>query len=126
MNWRFWALAGSIAGGLAVVIGAFAAHQLKAILSPESMDIFKTAHFYQMFHAIALILNGFAAMKSDLRAFQIAGVAFLAGIILFSGSLYTLAISGASWMGMVAPLGGLAFIVGWVFLGYGMSLIDSH
>ena len=116
-------LTGSISAALSIMIGAFAAHRLKDILSPEAISLIETAHRYQIIHSIALFLTGFAAMRADLRHFQAAGVAFLMGIIFFSGSLYGLGITGLPWLGAITPVGGIGLIGGWVCLGYGLASI---
>ena len=123
MNWRFWMLTGSISAALSIMLGAFAAHRLQGVITAESLALIETAQRYQIIHSIALLLTGFAAMKSDLRKFQAAGVAFLGGIVFFSGSLYAMGITGLSWLGAITPIGGLSLIVGWILLGYGLASI---
>jgi uncharacterized membrane protein YgdD (TMEM256/DUF423 family) len=116
MDRLFFILAG-ISGGLAVALGAFGAHGLRAQLSAEMLDTFKTGVNYQMYHALALLAIALALSRlpnSNLLA--IAGWLFLAGTLLFSGSLYLLALTGIRWLGAITPLGGIAFIAGWVCL----------
>jgi uncharacterized membrane protein YgdD (TMEM256/DUF423 family) len=145
---KHWILAGGLAGGLAVALGAFAAHALKdrlhdisrepaqsaaaspatsaeiaagpsrskTITAAELLAIFETGARYQMYHALVLVLVGLLAPRCPGRAVQIAGWAFLAGIVLFSGSLYALVLLGNPRLGMITPLGGAAFIVGWLAL----------
>lgn len=103
-------------GGLAVVIGAFAAHGLARTLDTRMLATFETGARYQMYHALAM---GLAALAVRGQAARLAGIAaglFLAGILLFSGSLYVLALSGITALGMITPLGGLCLIAGWVVL----------
>ena len=107
---------------LAVAAGAFAAHGLKDILSIEYLNTFKTAADYQMMHGIGLILIGILN-KQDTNRSNIAAAAFmLAGIILFSGSLYALTLTGTKWLGIVTPFGGLCFLIAWLTLGFNYLL----
>jgi uncharacterized membrane protein YgdD (TMEM256/DUF423 family) len=104
-----WTLVGSLMALVGVAAGAFGAHGLKAHVSAERMEIFEVAVRYQMYHAIALVLAG------NLDA-QPAGWCFSGGIVLFSGSLYVLALTEQRWLGAVTPLGGVLFLVGWLLL----------
>lgn len=108
-------MAGSIFGGLAVAAGAFASHALKAQLSERSQHIFETGTKYQMYHALALILVFLLLSRTEggEGLLTIAGYAFIAGIVLFSGSLYGLSLSDMKWFGPLTPLGGVAFLIGW-------------
>lgn len=103
---------------LAVVMGAFAAHGLKQMLTPYDLAIFETAARYQMYHAIALLIVGILASMPQFstRWLKLAAIGFVLGIVLFSGSLYLLALSGIRWLGAITPLGGVAFIFGWLLL----------
>ncbi|MBC3934154.1 DUF423 domain-containing protein [Undibacterium sp. CY7W] len=102
---------------IAVAAGAFGAHGLKAVLSTEMLAIWQTAVHYQMVHGLGLLAVGIL-MPQWPRAKRLAWVAtaFVVGIILFSGSLYLLALSGIRWLGAVTPLGGVAFLAGWLLL----------
>ena len=104
----------SLSGGLAVVLGAFGAHMLKGRVEPQLLATFEIAVRYHMYHSLALL----AVAKVDFAArFKAAaGWLFLAGIPLFSGSLYVLSLTGAKWLGGITPLGGLAFVLGWLCL----------
>jgi uncharacterized membrane protein YgdD (TMEM256/DUF423 family) len=102
-----------MAGLTGVALGAFAAHGLKTRLAPEMLAVFETGARYQMYHAFALCAAAWGWARWRHRLFGVAGVCFGAGILLFSGSLYLLALSDARWLGMVTPLGGLAFLAGW-------------
>ena len=105
---------GCIAALLAVVLGAFGAHALKARISPELMSVYKTGVEYQFYHALGLILVGLAALHFPASAYlRGADWTMLAGIVLFSGSLYLLALTGLRWLGAITPLGGAAFIAAW-------------
>jgi len=103
---------------LAVLSGAFAAHGLKTMLDAQQLALFETAARYQMYHALALLIVGILA---SLRQFsrpllKLAAFAFILGIFLFCGSLYLLALSGITWLGAITPLGGTAFLAGWLAL----------
>ena len=111
-------LAGSISGAVAVMLGAFAAHGLKSVLSEENLRVFHTGVEYQFYHTFALLITGLLIDKIKTSLATTAGYLFLAGIILFSGSLYLLTtVPSLHWMGFVTPLGGLCFIGGWILLG---------
>ncbi|MEK7294282.1 MAG: DUF423 domain-containing protein [Nitrospirota bacterium] len=98
---------------LAVAFGAFGAHSLKTILTPDMLAVFETGVRYQMYHALALLAVGWAVQQYPQASFHIAGWLFVAGILLFSGSLYMLALSGVRWLGAMTPLGGVLFLAGW-------------
>jgi uncharacterized membrane protein YgdD (TMEM256/DUF423 family) len=108
----FWALAGAVNAFLAIACGAFGAHALKRRLDAERLAVFETGARYHMYHALALIVVSWLAATRGPAA-DTAGVLFLAGIVLFSGSLYALALSGVRKLGAVTPLGGLCFLLGW-------------
>jgi len=111
---RNFLLIGALAGFLAVAFGAFGAHWLRRSLSPEMLAVFETAVRYQMYHALALLLTAAAIGRiGDVRLLAVAGWCFTAGIVLFSGSLYALALTGVTILGAITPLGGLAFLLGW-------------
>lgn len=115
---RIFLAIASILAGLSVASGAFASHALKEKLSDRALEIFETAARYQMYHALALLVVGVLLSRLDvLPATLVAsGYAFLAGIALFSGSLYALSLTGVKWLGAITPLGGVAFITGWACL----------
>jgi uncharacterized membrane protein YgdD (TMEM256/DUF423 family) len=113
---RMFLGAGAISGFLAVAAGAFGAHALRARLPSESLAIFETAARYQMYHALALIAVAWLGSRSASNTADWAGWLFLVGTILFSGSLYALALTGVRWLGAITPLGGLAFLAGWLCL----------
>ena len=108
---------------MGVLLGAFGAHAAAAILTPDSLATWDTAVQYHLVHVLALlitgVLSGLARDGAGRRALLIAGWAFQVGIILFCGSLYVLAFAGPAWLGPVTPLGGVAFIVGWLALAVG-------
>jgi uncharacterized membrane protein YgdD (TMEM256/DUF423 family) len=103
-----------------VAAGAFGAHALRDRLPPADLAIFETAARYQMYHALALLAVGWLVERGHPRA-HLAGMLFVAGVVLFSGSLYILTLCGIRWMGAVTPFGGAAFILGWVALALGAA-----
>jgi uncharacterized membrane protein YgdD (TMEM256/DUF423 family) len=115
---RFFFAAGSISAFLAVVLGAFAAHGLKARLSPDMLEVFEVGVRYHMYHSLGLFAVGWAVAQWPQSSVGMAGWFFLAGIIIFSGSLYLLGLTGLRWLGAVTPFGGIAFIIGWLLLAW--------
>jgi uncharacterized membrane protein YgdD (TMEM256/DUF423 family) len=115
MDRTFLAL-GALSAAISVAAGAFGAHALKARLSPDLLAIFETGARYEMYHAIGLALAAWAASRSAGAAASWAGWLFVLGTVLFSGSLYALALSGVRALGAVTPFGGVAFIAGWIAL----------
>jgi uncharacterized membrane protein YgdD (TMEM256/DUF423 family) len=113
----FWTL-GCIFAFLAVAAGAFGAHALRARLEPDLLEVFETGARYQMYHALALLGTAWAAARWPDAPVQIAGWLFVSGIVIFSGSLYLLALSGIRWLGAITPLGGVAFLAGWLVLAW--------
>ena len=112
----FLAIASAL-GGISVVLGAFASHALKDKLSERALEIWETGTKYQMYHALALILVALLISRfPDSTLLVVAGYAFVAGVTIFSGSLYALSLSGIKWLGAITPLGGAAFIIGWACL----------
>jgi len=136
---RFWIRTGTICAALAVVLGAFAAHGLGDFLlkkydgvtrvvlgqtlpgAVKYLGDFKTAAEYQMYHGLALLAVGLLSFQHPSRMLNVAGWSFLLGIILFSGSLYLLVLTGVRMLGAITPFGGLAFILGWVALAISAS-----
>nr|WP_298167409.1 DUF423 domain-containing protein [uncultured Pseudomonas sp.] len=114
---RLWLLLSAFAGFTGVALGAFAAHGLKSKLSAEYLAVFQTGTHYQLIHALALFGVGLLALHAPGRLVNLAGGLFTLGILLFSGSLYLLTLSGVSKLGIVTPFGGLAFLGGWLCLG---------
>ena len=107
---------GALAGFVGVALGAFGAHGLRTRLSAEMLAVFETGVRYQMYHAFAILIVALAAARIDGWLIRSAGWLFTAGIVLFSGSLYALALSGVTVLGAVTPIGGLAFLAGWAAL----------
>ncbi|ERN51669.1 hypothetical protein BTR22_03605 [Alkalihalophilus pseudofirmus] len=115
---KLFILLGSIVMALSVAIGAFGAHGLEPRLSERMMKNYQTGVQYHMIHGIGLLIVGIVALKlTSSSMLNGAGWSFLIGIILFSGSLYAMALTGITKLGAITPIGGLAFIVGWVLLG---------
>jgi uncharacterized membrane protein YgdD (TMEM256/DUF423 family) len=118
MHKKFIAI-GALLAGIAVVLGAFAAHSLKAVVSTESLAVFETGVRYQMYHAFAIIIVGILYNENNSKTLLLAGKLFIVGILIFSGSLYlltalrTIQANNFLWVGAVTPLGGVAFITGW-------------
>jgi uncharacterized membrane protein YgdD (TMEM256/DUF423 family) len=113
---RTFAALGSLLAGVAVAAGAFGAHALRARLSPADLATFETGARYQMYHALALLVVAWAAPQWPGALPRAAGWFFVAGIVVFSGSLYALVLSGQRWLGAITPLGGVAFLAGWACL----------
>ena len=113
----FFAL-GSVFAGLAVVLGAFGAHALREALTPEDLATFEVGVRYQMYHALGLFAVAWASTQWEAATVSGAGWAFVLGIVVFSGSLYALVLTGQRWLGAITPIGGVAFIVGWALLAW--------
>jgi uncharacterized membrane protein YgdD (TMEM256/DUF423 family) len=112
---------GAVFAGLAVAAGAFGAHLLKPVLDAQMLAVFETAARYQMYHALALCtLAAIAERHPRLHVGTVAWL-FVVGIVLFSGSLYLLSLSGIRWVGALTPLGGAAFMVGWAVLAWSVA-----
>lgn len=112
---RIFLCLAAIFGGLSVAAGAFASHALKEKLSERAMEIFETGARYQMYHALALLMVALLLSRAEAAQTTLiaAGVAFIVGVMIFSGSLYTLSLTNIKWLGAITPLGGAAFLVGW-------------
>jgi uncharacterized membrane protein YgdD (TMEM256/DUF423 family) len=113
---RTFLLLGAIAGFTGVTLGAFGAHALRTRLSPDMLAVFETGVRYQMYHALALVATAALMSQMEGRLITWAGWFFAAGIVLFSGSLYVLALTGITVLGAITPIGGLAFLLGWACL----------
>jgi len=116
---RVFGFAGALSALVAVAAGAFGAHALRARLSPDLLAVFETGARYQMYHALALLAVAWlAAARPGANSVVWAGGLFLLGTVVFSGSLYTLALTGQRWLGAITPLGGVAFLAGWACLAW--------
>lgn len=137
---KFWLVSGAVLGGLAVATGAFAAHGLERSLTSmylandtrtiaglevpaawKYLQDFKTAADYQMTHALALLAVGLLSQRESRRSLNVAGYCFLLGILLFSGSLYLLVLTGQRFLGMITPIGGMLFLIGWSSLAFAVA-----
>ncbi len=110
---NFYFAVGAAFSLLSVLLGAFGAHTLKDKLSKEMLDIFEVAVRYQMYHGIGLIVVAWAFSQWESDYISAAGWCFIVGILIFSGSLYILSLTGLRWFGAITPIGGIAFIAGW-------------
>ena len=117
---RFFFIAGSLSAFLAVALGAFAAHGLKNKMPPEMFNIFEVGVRYHMYHALGLLAVAWASSRWPGTHFTAAGWLFIVGTIIFSGSLYLLSLTGLRWLGAITPIGGLAFLIGWLLLAWGV------
>ncbi len=116
---RLFFILGSVLGGLSVALGAFAAHGLRDRVDAAMLANFETGARYQMYHAFALFVVAWAVQRWPASPLPpIAGWLTLAGIVLFSGSLYVMALTGQRWLGAITPLGGVAFLAAWALLAY--------
>jgi uncharacterized membrane protein YgdD (TMEM256/DUF423 family) len=115
---RLFFVLGSLGALFGVTAGAFGAHAMRARITPDMLAIFETAVRYQLVHSLALLAVTWAVVRWPGRSTVAAGWLFVVGIVLFSGSLYALALSGARYLGWITPFGGLAFIVGWSCLAW--------
>lgn len=115
---RLWLAIAATYGFLAVALGAFGAHALRDKLAPDLAAIYRTAVEYHFWHALALMLVGVLATTRPMPGLNVAGAAFAAGILVFSGSLYALALTGVRALGAVTPIGGLLLLLGWAALAW--------
>lgn len=118
---RWLLMAGSLNMFLAVALGAFGSHLLKASLPPDLMAVFHTANQYHFYHALGLLATGIAVgLFPGSRLLRFSGIVILAGVVLFSGSLYVLSLTGLRWIGAITPFGGTAFLLGWMLFAAGV------
>lgn len=113
---KAFAILGAVFAGLAVATGAFGAHALESRLDERMRQVWETAARYQMYHALALLAVAWIASRVEHVSTTVAGWAFVVGIVVFSGSLYALALSGIRWLGAITPIGGTGFLIGWIAL----------
>lgn len=118
MAWTFWITIGALMGALGVATGAFGAHALRERLSPEDLGIFEIGVRYWMYHSFAVLFCGLIATRIDTGLLRAAAICFIAGTLIFSGTLYALVLTGHRWLGAVTPLGGVLLIVGWCLLAF--------
>jgi len=121
---KFWLVAAGVSGLLSVTLGAFGVHSLKHLLDEYGRSIYEKAVIYQMFHTVGLFVVGLLQLHSERKSLSMAGWGFFTGILLFSGSLYLLAITGMKWLGAITPIGGIAFLFGWAWLVFAILKIN--
>ncbi len=114
-----WFAIGAVLCGLGVTLGAFGAHGLRGRLTPEMLAVFETGIRYHLLHAVALLAVAWASARWPNVWVGVSGWLFIGGIVIFSGSLYLLAVTGTRWLGAITPIGGLCFILGWATLAMG-------
>lgn len=114
---RLFLLLAAFAGFTSVALGAFAAHGLRQQLSPEYLAVFQTGVQYQQLHTLALLAVALLLQRQAGRLLTLSGAFFVAGMLLFSGSLYALTLTGIGKLGIITPFGGVAFMLGWLLLG---------
>ena len=119
-------IAGAIFMAMGVLLGAFGAHALKNSLSPEMLAVYTTAVEYQFYHSLGLLLIGLIGYHVKSKWLNWSGILLFVGIILFSGSLYALSISGIKVLGAITPIGGVAFVAGWICLAMGILKTTDH
>lgn len=117
---------GAINGALAVLLGAFGAHGLRERVSAQMLTTWETASQYHFFHALALLIVGMLAHQLNETALLIPGWILLAGLVVFSGSLYLLVLTDQRWLGAITPLGGTALIVGWAWLAWSLARLGGY
>ncbi len=113
---KVFVVIGCVFGLLSVALGAFGAHGLQERVEPRMIEIWETAARYQMYHALALFAVGWVMQQTQHTGATVAGWSFVAGTLIFSGSLYVMVLTGTKWLGAITPIGGTAMIVGWVAL----------
>ncbi len=114
-------MSGAACAAAGVALGAFAAHGLRHSLAPDMLAVFETAVRYQMYHSFGLLITGLLARNAgevDHVKLRLSGFFFIAGMVIFSGSLYLLSVFDLRWLGMITPLGGLSFIAGWAMIAW--------
>jgi uncharacterized membrane protein YgdD (TMEM256/DUF423 family) len=132
---RWWLLCGAVLGGVGVGLGAFGAHGLETMLRQSGLgpdeqarllNTWDVATKYQMYHALAVLITGLLATRTPHRAWTCAGGLFLCGVVIFSGCLYALVLSGVKLLGAIVPLGGVMLIAGWIALAVGVGLANRR
>ncbi len=123
---KLFAVMGAVLAGIAVATGAFGAHGLEGRVDARAIEVWETAARYQMYHALALFAVAWLGQHVQHTAVNVAGIAFIAGVVIFSGSLYALALSGVKVLGAVTPIGGLAFLIGWGALAYAATAFPTN
>lgn len=124
MKWALWIAIGAIFSALGVGFGAFGAHALRSSLSERMLEVFEVGVRYQMYHALGLIAIGLVASRLDSPLIHAAAMALIIGIIIFSGSLYAMVFTGIRQLGMITPIGGVAFMLGWSLLAFALIKVQ--
>lgn len=106
---------------LSILLGAFGAHALSDVLSAKSMEVYRTAVLYQMVHSLGLLFIGYFTKRAETRLLIYSGLCLVLGIVFFSGSLYLLSLTGSLFLGIITPIGGLLFILGWILFAIEIS-----
>lgn len=117
---KIFFIIGAVSAAISVALGAFGAHGLRERLTPQLLEIFETGVRYEIYHAFAILFVAFALTRWQSNLIPLAGWAFVLGTLMFSGSLYLLALTDTRWLGAITPLGGVAFIAGWILLVVGV------
>ncbi|TAH53801.1 MAG: DUF423 domain-containing protein [Chloroflexota bacterium] len=117
---KIFFIIGAVSAAISVALGAFGAHGLRERLTPQLLEIFETGVRYEIYHAFAILFVAFALTRWQSNLIPLAGWAFVLGTLIFSGSLYLLALTDTRWLGAITPLGGVAFIAGWILLVVGV------
>ncbi len=117
---KIFFIIGAVSAAISVALGAFGAHGLRERLTPQLLEIFETGVRYEIYHAFAILFVAFALTRWQSNLIPLAGWAFVLGTLIFSGSLYLLALTDTRWLGAITPLGGVAFIAGWILLAVGV------
>lgn len=118
---KFYLISSSLFMALAVIFGAFGAHVVQDLLSPERFEVYQTAVQYHFYHALGLLILGAVSSRVHPRWLRWSGYSFIAGILIFSGSLYLLTLTDTGWLGAITPFGGAAFITGWICFAIGAA-----
>ncbi len=125
-NARRLGFLGAVFAGVGVGLGAFAAHGLRGSLTSVELATFETGVRYQMYHALALLITSWAANHTKPKLSQLVGILFTVGMVLFSGSLYLLALTEIRWIGAITPVGGVSLLIGWVVLALSLWPSRTH
>jgi len=115
---KYWIIIGSVLMSFAIIIGAFGAHILKDKITAEYLTVFETGVKYHIYHALGIIIVSLCGLQFHSASLHVSCILFFVGIILFSGSLYTLTITQIKWFGVITPIGGVSFILGWLLAAY--------
>ena len=121
---KLFIVIGALMGLLSVALGAFGAHGLQSRVEPRMLEVWETAARYQMYHALALLFVAWMVNQTHHTAATVAGWSFVAGTLIFSGSLYVMVLTGTKWLGAITPIGGTAYLIGWGALMFAAVRLD--